>query len=470
MNIFNKLMLVTIFMGSFISYANDIQVKHVSFNKDTHIVSFDLSWQNSWRNQKNYDAAWVFVKFVDPDGNYTHGKLGQGILTINGINGSKANYAVPSDKIGIFIEPAGSFRGNVNWHVQLTLDSSTVEGLPENATIRVFAIEMVYIPDGSFYIGATEQEAVDYASFYESDASGNPAGPYLISSEDHVIKVSPTAGDLFYKTGNSPYRGDHTGTVPASFPKGYQAFYIMKYEMTQGLYAEFLNAISPQLAAALTPQTSEGYYEKKGGIRFSDGKYTADTYDRPANFITWDDGATFADWAGLRPMTELEYTKAARGTVTPFVHEFPWGTDDTGRLKRKVTLDDELVFVDGISETDLNEQNRPVYGASYYWVMDLAGSLWEKCVTVGDEIGRNYLGTHGDGVLSGEGTATNADWPKGISEEGGYGYRGGGYYYHGMKISDFNPHSPTSYRPYGSWAGGKRSIAYSQRYVRTATK
>ncbi|MDC8004315.1 SUMF1/EgtB/PvdO family nonheme iron enzyme [Aureisphaera galaxeae] len=467
MNFFKKTACIVLLMAVGALYANDIKVSNVAFNKKKGTVNFELYWENGWKNSKNHDAAWAFVKLIDTKGNYVHGTLGNSSHTITAINGPEGDLSVPEDRVGVFVAPGAMHRGDVHWNVQLMLDASVLKNLPENVTAQVFAIEMVYVPKGSFYVGATEKEAIDYASFYESDASGNPVGPYHITSENQAIKVGPEEGNLYYQIGNSPYRGDHEGTVPSAFPKGHDAFYIMKYETTQGLYCDFLNAIPAHLASKLSPHEVEKYYEKKGGIRYNNDQYKADTYNRPANFITWDDGASFADWAGLRPMTELEFTKAARGIADPLVHEFPWGTDNTAALKRKVALTDELILEDGISEADLNDTNRQVYGASYYWVMDLAGSLWEKCVTIGHPIGRNYQGTHGDGSLSEDGSATNEDWPKGINEEGGYGYRGGGYYYHDMKISDFNPHSPTSYRPYGSWSGGPRSIAYSQRYVRT---
>ena len=38
------------------------------------------------------------------------------------------------------------------------------------------------------------------------------------------------------------------------------------------------------------------------------------------------DGAAYADWSGLRPMTELEFEKACRGNQTPVANEFAWGT------------------------------------------------------------------------------------------------------------------------------------------------
>ncbi|GAB5399550.1 MAG: hypothetical protein Aureis2KO_11350 [Aureisphaera sp.] len=467
MKFFKTITLFLFVLGMGVTHANDIKISNIAFDKDKGQVQFDLEWENGWKNEKNHDAAWVFAKLIFPNGSYVHGSLID-TKVIRTVSGPKGKVAMAQDKVGAFILPSEVHRGNVHLRVQLSLHKTLLRGLSDKVEVRVFGIEMVYIPEGSFFVGATEKEAVDYASFYESDDNGDPAGAFKISSEGQEIKVSPTKGNLYYKTGDSPYRGDHTGTIPTTFPKGHDAFYMMKYETTQGLYADFLNAIGPEWAHALSPHKVEGYYDKKGGIRFANEVYTADTYNRPANFITWDDGAAFADWAGLRPMTELEFTKAARGTSEPIAHEFPWGTDTTSELKRKVELNDELILEDGILEANLNDANRQVYGASYYWVMDLAGSLWEKCVTIGDEIGRNYRGTHGDGLLSANGSATNEDWPKGISEEGGYGYRGGGYYHHGMKVSDFNPHSPTAYRPYGSWAGGKPSIAYSQRYVRTA--
>jgi len=451
-----------------VSSANNIKVEQVKFNNSTGVVSFNLSWENSWNNNKNHDAAWVFVKLVQTNGAYVHGSLATSGHGSSSENGPKANLNLPKDRVGMFVSTGAAHRGNVSWEVELQLDKAILKNITSEYKVEVFAIEMVYIPEGSFFIGDTDLAALDYASFFEVSADRSPAGPYKINSEDQIITVGGSEGNLYYDTGNSPYRGDHKGTVLASFPKGYNAFYMMKYETSQGLYADFLNTISSELAAQLTPHGTKDYYQKRGSIKLEENKYIANSRSRPANYITWDDGAALADWAGLRPMTELEFTKAARGPNEPITHEFPWGTDTVDGLKRKVTLDDELVFIDGVSETNLNDQNRNVYGASYFWVMDLAGSLWEKCVTIGDEIGRNYLGSHGDGRISEKGTATNPDWPAGIAEEGGYGYRGGGYYAHGMKISDFNPHSPISYRPYGSWAGGKRSIAYSQRYVRTA--
>ena len=101
--------------------------------------------------------------------------------------------------------------------------------------------------------------------------------------------------------------------------------------------------------------------------------------------------------------------------------------------------------------------------------MDLAGSVWERVITFGHPRGRAFRGTHGDGTLTGNGQATNEDWPLGDHDPGGYGYRGG-YYERGMPTREFNPYSPIAYRRYGSWGGGPRAIAYGFRAVRSAPR
>lgn len=452
--------------------ASDIKVEFVTLNKGQGEVRFLLSWENGWKNATNHDAAWVFVKFVAPDGTYRHGQLSQNGHRVTATNsGPKGTLVTPQDGVGLFVQPSDNHRGKVSWQVRLKIDPAVLRNLPNTMEAKVFALEMVYVPQGGFTLGDPDPAALNFSSFFKSDENGRPDGLYQITSETQEIPIAQKAGALYHAPGRQPqYTGDRKGTVPATFPKGVNPFYIMKYETTQGFYADFLNNISPNFSEVLSPHTTEKYYEGRGNIKFVNGKYEVSSPDRPANYITWDDGAALADWAGLRPMTELEFTKAARGPGTPIAHEFPWGTDNTDNLGRLVDLDDELKLKAGLNEGDLTAENRHVYGASYYWVMDLAGSLWEKCVTIGHPIGRSFKGSHGDGKLSAEGKATNADWPKGIAEEGGYGYRGGGYYQHTMRVSEFNPHSPIAYRPYGSWSGGKRSIAYSQRYVRTAPR
>ncbi|MBZ0165892.1 MAG: hypothetical protein K8I00_03725, partial [Candidatus Omnitrophica bacterium] len=85
-----------------------------------------------------------------------------------------------------------------------------------------------------------------------------------------------------------------------------------------------------------------------------------------------------------------------------------------------------------------SNSDRASAGASYYGVMELSGNVWERVVSIGNESGRNFAGTHGDGLLSTasgfEGFANELDWPgidaipaRGVTGAAGTGYRGGGY-------------------------------------------
>ena len=66
------LLTTSVFIGKTV-FANNITVSNVdliapiALDKNT-MVQFDLTWENSWRNDINWDAAWVFMKFSIDDG------------------------------------------------------------------------------------------------------------------------------------------------------------------------------------------------------------------------------------------------------------------------------------------------------------------------------------------------------------------------------------------------------------------
>jgi formylglycine-generating enzyme required for sulfatase activity len=461
-------------LGLFVSRAHATEI-HVATRGVERVAGSDaiqviahVTWKNAWRNARNHDAAWLFLKMrVGPNGGWTHARL----RAIAADSASPSlTCSISADKVGAFCAPAPTHRGSVSARVKLEVDMT---GVPDRVRAspqlegKVFGIEMVYIPEGPFSIGDKDLKSTEYAAFYRSDASGNHAGPYRLTSEAE-IRVAPEAGALYYKTKYAQYEGDRSGPIPAEFPKGTRAFYVMKYELLQGQYAEFLNHLEQHFAYSRAIHGGPGYAEQRGSIRLDHYTYIADKPNRPANWVSWDDGTAFADWAGLRPMTELEFSKAARGPVDPVAGDYPWGTNSKERLLRRMQPDDDLAQTGAADESRLTDSTREALGASYFWVMDLAGSVWEKVVTIGHPTGRAFKGTHGDGTLREYGIATNADWPAGDNETGGYGYRGGGYYERGMPDRDFNPYSPVEWRRFGSWGGAPRSIAYGFRAARTA--
>lgn len=429
-----------------------------------------VSWSHAWHNSKNHDAAWVFVRAQFGDGTTRPIRLGTGTPRVIDTPNSSVPapaFTIPTDSTGFFVHLSENYQGPVQWTVAFSINPSSLSRnrLPSNLAWSIHGIEMVYIPEEPFYVGDTSPLAQSYAAFFRSDAQGQPAGLLHVTSEES-IPVGPTEGSLYYEA--RTYRGDAEGPIPAAFPKGHRAFYMMKYELTQGQYATFLNSLNDEATNFRANMGGRSYYQDRGSIQLKNGRYVAEYPNRPANFISWNDAMAFTDWAGLRPFTELEFTKAARGPEEPESNAFPWGTASKDRLERYVDDAGDLVFREDVSLDDLNDTNRDVFGASYYWVMDLAGGVWERMVTVGHPTGRAFVGSHGDGLLGDYGLATNEDWPKGNEGDEGFGFRGGGYYGMGLQQTDFNPHSPVAFRPYGSWAGYTRHRAYGYRAARTA--
>lgn len=475
-------LLFFLFLHASIALCSDIRVTNTEWLREAdgshNKIRFTISWDNSWRNDRNYDAAWIFIKYASTSsqGGYRHAKLvntGHQLIANHLAGSPSPTIEIPIEGTGFFIYASEKYRGRLQWTIIISLDAGILKENNFNVATRlveIAAIEVVHIPGGPFTIGEADTAAAwkNFALFL-SDGNGRPGGPYRIGSEK-AINVSRAKADLFYNSQVALYNGDQKGIIPLEFPKGFNAFYIMKYETTQGQYAQFLNTISAGASHERANFGGKDYYTFRGSIRPDKEKYIAGSPGRPNNFFSWDDALAYADWSGLRPITELEFEKACRGPLDPLPNEFPWNSSSKEKLLREVSKqNDELVLLRGLTESDLTESNRDQFGASYYWVMDLAGSLWERCITIGDSTGRSFTGSHGDGLLSGYGFANNKDWPKGSTETAGFGFRGGGYYEHTREFApgSFNPHSPIGNRNFGSWPGGARSIAYGSRFGRT---
>lgn len=448
--------------------AGDLAVTDVSLagDADRPRVELRVSWANGWRNERNHDGAWVFVKVREPGSRWwLHAPLGGPPVAGEGLEVS-----LPDDRVGCFVFAAAPVRGRVGGTVALPLATEAFARVPfATAEVHVRALEMVHVPEGPFTLGDPGERGRGLGSLYRSDGAGGADGLVRVESEG-PIEVGAEAGMLDYEVNTrAEYEGDRGGPLGARFPKGHRAFWIQKYELTQGEYADFLDHLPDDATAFRANFAGRGYREKRGTIRLEGERYVADSPGRALNFVSWDDGCAFLDWAGLRPMTELEFTKACRGPRDPIAGEFPWGTASKARLARVVGEDEELVTGGPADESTLTDETREVHGASHYWVMDLAGSLWERVVSIGHPRGRAFEGTHGDGRLTSYGSATNADWPSGDDVGGGYGYRGGGWYGPREYEPDgFNPHSPVSWRRFGGWGQGPRYVAYGFRGVRTA--
>lgn len=464
-------------------YGNNIQVANVSLtsqNTTDHftMVKFDISWENSWRvvgGPANWDAAWVFVKYRIGAGPWKHAWINNtghtapsgSAIDVGLLDPGSAYNAMTNPGLGAFIHRSGPGSGTFSLtNVQLRWNYGD-NGLSDNeqVDIKVFAIEHVYVPQGTFYIGSGGGES---GAFFKYDP-GPATDPYLINNEGSIT-VGMTTGYLYYYN-PSGFSGDQMGPIPAAFPKGFKAFYAMKYEISQKGYVDFLNTLTrAQQISRVRSDISTGInlnsfvmsnsqvLTGRNGIAvypsfpfppapvvfFCDfnanlvGNEPGDGLDIACNYLTIADVMAYLDWAGLRVMSEFEFEKCGRGTVYPLANEYAWGSNyyDIAGDYLNDGFPNELpdlptancnVFLTypircGAFATIAS--NREKAGAGYYGSMELSGNVWERCVTVGSTYGRAFDGRHGDGFISDIGDANVLNWPFSVT---GYGscFRGG---------------------------------------------
>jgi len=438
------------------SMANNITVSNISLENLNEVsnwvhVDFDLSWENSWRvsaGPSNWDAAWVFVKYRLNNGPWVHANLGQP----NSVAAPGSVVEVTADGIGAFIYRDADGSGDVNFQdIQLQWNYGATD-TNDIIDIQVFAIEMVYIPQGAFFLGGTGGDEAN--KFYSGGASTFTS--YQVTSEN-PITIADTPGNLYY-TNDSASGGDQTGTLGASFPKGFNAFYVMKYELSESQWLGFFNSLTETQKAnrditGPDGKNSDGVVSRNT-VSWTGGTASATTAapDRAMSYLSPEDINAYMDWAGLRPMSELEFEKACRGPVNAKAGEFAWGSaniasdpyslfnsgfssefisnlaQNTGNALYSQTNNGAFngPLRNGIFAASAVNKSREETGGSYYGVMELSGNLYERCVSVGNVQGRNFTGIHGNGIISSAGNGTAFNWPANTTGEG-YSYRGGSW-------------------------------------------
>ena len=442
-------------------------------------VTFDLAWDHSWRaawdvtadqhggtgtlKLESWDAAWVFVKFrkLGAEG-YSHATLSTNAADHSVPAGAALDIG-PSDDgkrgVGAFVyraaagSAASDFRGvTLRWLHE-------VDGVenPGAVDVKVLAIQMVYVPQcafwagdgttrntpGQFPVGDTDLKRQHHGYIHlvtGQFSAGDTAEPFRVESENALTLGGQSKKNLGNREGLGMLRTDDftsfvTRTLPARFPKGYAASYCMRHEVTRGEYAAFLDSLSFEQQGRVTakgkgPDSPVGTLvfapDDPQGIKIvvpgkgpaAPAAYGTDAPHLVCNYLTWTEGLQYANWAGLRLMTELEYEKACRGPLKPVPNEYAWGTDRTPAANAPAP--------DG---------DRVTARASYWGIMGLSADPGERTVTVGNRFGRRFAGTHGDGTLAQPARAEelrdkpHAGWHGlsivGIGHRGGARYAGG---------------------------------------------
>jgi len=482
--------------------ANNITVTNVQLtgqntSSDYAMVQFDISWDNSWRissGATNWDAAWVFVKYrvlaaSGGDGLWHHASLNDAghtpptgsTIDIGLLTPASAFNATTNPGLGAFIYRSANGTGTftktgaqLRWNYGVNFKTgSTPIGDNDIIDIQVYAIEMVYVPEGSFYVG-------DGATTYVRGQFNNynSTSAFQITSESVPSTLGgSTSGNMRNNNksgmegGSDDFDNSTSQSLPTAFPKGFAAFYCMKYEISQQGYVDFLNTLTYTQQATRTayaPNSVPGYpalassNNSRNGIDIQtsgtpsttpavyacnldgDGNYseTNDGEWIACNFLSWADMAAYLDWSGLRPMTELEFEKSCRGTLSSVKDEYAWGStsstrntgiSNSGSTNETSTNGGNITAgnppMDGpmrVGAFATLSSTRVQAGATYYGIMEMSGNVLERPVTVGNTEGRSFTGTHGNGMLNTDGNADVSFWPSNTTDVGA-GFRGGDF-------------------------------------------
>lgn len=515
MNTIKYLSILTLLLVSLCSTeANNLSISNVSYDNTNYQVSFDVTWDNSWRRDAsipfNYDGVWVFVKVrectqkvLGNPASFTHAWLST-IATDHSTTNSSPSGEVLDIELGttdISATPRGQgifiYRNTdggtstISTTVTLQWDKASQAGamaaidMADNYDVKVFGIEMVYVPQTAYYLG----DGGSSSCFH--DLSGGTGTSYQVTSENSFFVSGTYNRAIDAATGTA---------VNSNFPKGYDAFWIMKYEISQFQYAEFLNTLSYQQVENRTEDeiytltgkryvmsnsnavanrqsicfiTSGDRRTDKFGVDFNNNDIIDETDDGggiACNYLSLRDITAYLDWAALRPLTELEYEKACRGTVTPILNENVWGNGAELSVSSIINSGQET---EGASNSGIglcnyggtvgsvpmrcgyaatNSTNRTRAGAAYYGIMDLAGNVHEPYISFYSDAtySNDFDGSTGDGELDADGFHDVSGWPSYASDgdvsryiaKGGNSNRNEVY----LRISDRRLDGSTNYR------------------------
>jgi formylglycine-generating enzyme required for sulfatase activity len=427
--------------------ARDLVIENIQTNDDYTELTFNISWKNTWRQgERFHDAVWVFAKYKPDNGStWNH-------VYVDSASAPLLEVITVEDKMGIFLRSpvdvtSAAAIPNTSVTLQMDLDS-TIAIHPD---FKVYGIEMVYVPEGPFYLGDGTLESLPYTDWTLAESYE------VISKADY-----------------RPFLTQQDVRINNGFPNGYEAFYCMKYPITQEQFADFLNILPKQDQLNILQMEENaikmilGYIEpaidlgtlpdrlypfgdpetRRQGIRvtgmndvgsfiFSNdfdpsnppdsendgqnisanfkldmGEYQYDAVDRPV----FESFLFYLNWAGLRPMTEMEYEKACRGPLYPVKHERAWGNAKYDLLSKdqfgffgiydEITNDgypyEESIAESGKVSNDFSYRvgmeaepgdDRFEAEASYWGILDLSGNGFPILVSVT----KQYLGYHGDG-------------------------------------------------------------------------
>ena len=458
----NVILILVLVWLSLPGYSNNVRlngtVKVTDVTSGVATLELDLAWDNSWRDNFNWDAVWIFLKTKPASGSWSH-------VMLQDVQHTATNdYVVMNGKSGNNVVGVYVFLGKNDTRRQasttVTLKwacgSAYTKASFDNNQVFLLAqgIEMVYVPFGAYYLG-------DGSS--ANTLGGADGKPLAISGEGAIATL--------YQRASNGAISAAINNLNANYPKGYGGFYVMKYETSQEQYVTFLNTLTRAeqetlLGASFLSALSPGRYifgdtlqpTFRNGIILS-GKSSGqpyifdnnlngnDVYGEDGdgqcvacNYMSLNDLLAYASWSGLRPMSELEYERACRAPFPqdPLAGEYPWNSNSGLSRVTSITAGGRAAEIAGNTSCNVNSgsgltgsnqgpvrcglfarttSTQVTAGATYWGVMEMAGNVRELVAGVSH--------TSLSRTTNGGGTFSTSAW--GSATPGFFGLRGGGF-------------------------------------------
>ncbi len=159
-------------------------------------------------------------------------------LIIQGVAGS-GKTSIALHRIAFLLYRSNDGVGSIKAELKMWWNfSGSGYAVEDTVTVSLFAIEMVYIPQGSFMLG----DGVSPNTLYSIGKDINVGTGHKEDGENIDDSIGYTFNGVPIE--RNPATLPALGPNPMAYPTGFGHFYLMKHEISQHAYVDFLNSLN----------------------------------------------------------------------------------------------------------------------------------------------------------------------------------------------------------------------------------